>query len=144
MIGFLTVIHIIASLLLIIIVLLQSGKSADLAGAFGGVGSQSTFGPRGAASLLSKLTTTMAILFMVTSLLLYITAANKAQSGSVMGGKEAVTQEQKVDPKKAPLKDKKENTAKEKKEAANTEGKPEKKKESAEGKEKKDDKSENK
>jgi preprotein translocase subunit SecG len=70
---------------LIVVVLLQSGKSADLAGAFGGYGSQSSFGPRGAASLLSKITTTLAILFMVTSLLLQVVAAHKSKSGSVMG-----------------------------------------------------------
>ncbi len=77
----LLIIHIIASILLIIIVLLQSGKSADLAGAFGGYGSQSTFGPRSKATFLSKLTTTLAILFMVTSLLLWIYSARKTEKG---------------------------------------------------------------
>ncbi len=77
-------IHIFVCLLLIVIVLLQSGKSADLAGAFGGMGSQSTFGPRGRASLLSKMTTTLAILFMVTSLSLWIIAANKSGSQSIL------------------------------------------------------------
>ncbi len=72
-------IHIVVSFLLVIIVLLQSGKSADLAGAFGGMGSQSTFGPRGAASILSKMTTTLAVLFMVTSLLLYIGATRQGK-----------------------------------------------------------------
>lgn len=72
------IIHVIVSLLLVIVVLLQSGKSADLAGAFGGMGSQSTFGPRGTATLLSKLTTTLAILFMVTSLSLWIIQANRS------------------------------------------------------------------
>jgi preprotein translocase subunit SecG len=76
--GFVLFIHIVVCVLLVIIVLLQSGKSADLAGAFGGVGSQSTFGPRGAATFLSKMTTTLAILFMVTSLTLWIIASNKA------------------------------------------------------------------
>ena len=82
--AFLMFVHIFVSILLIIVVLLQSGKSADLAGAFGGAGSQSTFGPRGTASLLSKITTTLAILFMVTSLLLWITAAKKSKTGSVV------------------------------------------------------------
>ena len=82
--GFILAIHIIVSLLLVVVVLLQSGKSADLAGAFGGMGSQSTFGPRGTASFLSKLTTTLAILFMVTSLTLWIVAANRADSSSVV------------------------------------------------------------
>jgi preprotein translocase subunit SecG len=82
--GLILAIHILVCLLLVIVVLLQSGKSADLAGAFGGMGSQSTFGPRGTASFLSKLTTTLAILFMVTSLTLWIVAANRAESGSVI------------------------------------------------------------
>ena len=80
--GFILFIHIMVSFLLIIIVLLQSGKSADLADAFGGMGSQSTFGPRGAASFLSKMTTTLAILFMVTSLVLYIGASRKGKPDS--------------------------------------------------------------
>jgi preprotein translocase subunit SecG len=82
--GILLFIHIVVCFFLIIVVLLQSGKSADLAGAFGGYGSQSTFGPRGAASLLSKITTTLAILFMVTSLLLQVVAAHKSKSGSIL------------------------------------------------------------
>jgi len=82
--GVLLFIHIVVCLLLVIVVLLQSGKSADLAGAFGGYGSQSTFGPRGTATLLSKITTTLAILFMVTSLLLQVIAAGRNRSGSVL------------------------------------------------------------
>jgi preprotein translocase subunit SecG len=78
--------HIIVCLLLVIVVLLQSGKSADLAGAFGGMGSQSTFGPRGAATFLSKMTTTLAVLFMVTSLSLWILAANRSDSKTVVKG----------------------------------------------------------
>ena len=50
MIILLTIIHVIVCLFLIIVVLLQSGKAADLAGAFGGMGSQTAFGPRGTAS----------------------------------------------------------------------------------------------
>jgi preprotein translocase subunit SecG len=83
--GILLFIHILVCFFLIVVVLLQSGKSADLAGAFGGYGSQSSFGPRGAASLLSKITTTLAILFMVSSLLLQVIAAHKSKSGSVLG-----------------------------------------------------------
>ena len=82
--GILLLFHIVVCFFLIIVVLLQSGKSADLAGAFGGYGSQSTSGPRGTASLLSKLTTTLAVLFMVTSLLLQVVAAHKNKSGSVL------------------------------------------------------------
>src|SRR3977135_2478097 len=54
----------------IIVVLLQSGEAADLAGAFGGAGSQTAFGPRGAATFLSKATTWGAIMFMLTSMAL--------------------------------------------------------------------------
>lgn len=82
--GILLFIHIVVSVLLIIVVLLQSGKSADLAGAFGGYGSQSTFGPRGATTFLSKLTTTLAIMFMITSLLLWIVHARKTTKASVL------------------------------------------------------------
>ena len=69
---FLVVLHVIISLFLIGVVLLQTGKSADLAGAFGGQGSQTAFGPRGAANLLTKLTSYAAVLFMLTSISLTI------------------------------------------------------------------------
>ncbi|MFW6131402.1 MAG: preprotein translocase subunit SecG [Candidatus Aminicenantaceae bacterium] len=75
-----TIIHVIICFILIIAVLLQSGKSADLAGAFGGAGSQTVFGARGAGTFLSKLTTISAILFMVTSMGLWILSAGKGKS----------------------------------------------------------------
>jgi preprotein translocase subunit SecG len=79
-----TILHVIICLFLIIVVLLQSGKAADLAGAFGGMGSQTVFGPRGTATVLSKATTIAASLFMVTALTLVIMANNHAPgSGSV-------------------------------------------------------------
>jgi preprotein translocase subunit SecG len=59
-------------LVLIIVVLLQSGKAADLAGAFGGAGSQTAFGPRGAANALSSATTWCAIMFMVCAMALVL------------------------------------------------------------------------
>jgi len=62
------VVHIIACLFLIGVVLLQQGKSQDLASAFGGGGTQTAFGPRGSANVLSKATTILAGVFMVTSL----------------------------------------------------------------------------
>ena len=62
--------HIVVSFVLILVVLLQTGKRADLAGAFGGGGSQTAFGARGAATFLSKATTWSAVIFMVTSILL--------------------------------------------------------------------------
>jgi preprotein translocase subunit SecG len=74
--------HIVVCIFLIVVVLLQSGKAADLAGAFGGMGSQTAFGPRGSATLLSKATTVSAILFMVTSLTLSIMATRNAGLGS--------------------------------------------------------------
>src|SRR5512135_1647070 len=74
MVILITVIHIIVCLILVVVVLLQSGKAADLAGAFGGMGSQTVFGPRGSATMLSKATTISAVLFMLTSLTLSIMA----------------------------------------------------------------------
>jgi preprotein translocase subunit SecG len=62
------VLHVIACLFLIGVVLLQQGKSQDLASAFGGGGTQTAFGPRGSANVLSRATTILAALFMVTSL----------------------------------------------------------------------------
>jgi len=59
-------------LVLVIVVLLQSGKAADLAGAFGGAGSQTAFGPRGAATLLSQATTWCAVMFMVCAMALVL------------------------------------------------------------------------
>src|SRR6266478_4597232 len=72
-------------LVLIIVVLLQSGKAADLAGAFGGAGSQTAFGPRGAANVLSKATTWCAVMFMLCAMALVL-RSDKAveQGGSVL------------------------------------------------------------
>jgi len=80
MVILITIVHVIVCLFLAIVVLLQSGKAADLAGAFGGMGSQTVFGPRGSATVLSKATTIAAALFMLTSLTLSImsTRAGKA------------------------------------------------------------------
>ena len=80
----LLLVHIIVCIFLIIVVLLQSGKAADLAGAFGGMGSQTAFGPRGSATLLSKATTISAILFMITSLSLSIMATRNAGLASTV------------------------------------------------------------
>src|SRR5580698_11291877 len=70
--ALLTVFFVMNCLVLIIVVLLQSGKAADLAGAFGGSGSQTAFGPRGAATFLSQATTWCAIMFMLTSMTLVL------------------------------------------------------------------------
>ena len=64
--------HVVACLFLIAVVLLQQGKGQDLASAFGGGGTQTAFGPRGSATVLSRATTILAGLFMVTSLALSI------------------------------------------------------------------------
>jgi preprotein translocase subunit SecG len=92
------VFHVLVCLFLIGVVLLQSGKAADLAGAFGGMGSQTAFGPRGATTLLHKLTTGSAIVFMVTSLTLSILATNERGGSSVLERSKASA------PKQAPAK----------------------------------------
>ena len=85
----LTVLHVIVALFLILVVLLQTGKRADLAGAFGGGGSQTAFGTRGAATVLSKATTAAAVLFMLTSVSLSIVADRRSgRSGTVLEGRE--------------------------------------------------------
>ncbi len=86
MIIFLTIIHVIVCLFLIGVILLQQGKSADLAGAFGGQGSQTAFGPRGAANLLTRLTTWSAIIFMCTSIGLFVLIARHSGPRSVLEG----------------------------------------------------------
>ena len=91
MIYVLVAIHILVCVFLVIVVLLQSGKAADLAGAFGGMGSQTAFGPRGAATVLSKATTIAAVLFMTTSLVLSIHATRNA--GGAAGGPSVLDQE---------------------------------------------------
>ena len=73
-------------LVLVIVVLLQSGKAADLAGAFGGAGSQTAFGPRGAASVLSQATTWCAIMFMVCALAMVVRVDRSVANGEGGGG----------------------------------------------------------
>jgi preprotein translocase subunit SecG len=68
-------------LVLIIVVLLQSGKAADLAGAFGGAGSQTAFGPRGAATILSQATTWCAIMFMICAMAMVVRVDRSAEQG---------------------------------------------------------------
>jgi preprotein translocase subunit SecG len=80
MIILVTIIHV------IVVVLLQSGKAGDISAAFGGQGSQAAFGPRGAATALSKATTISAVLFMLTSVTLSIYAAKHGGPSSVLQG----------------------------------------------------------
>ena len=95
----LTLIHVLVCLFLIVVVLLQSGKAADLAGAFGGMGSQTTFGPRGSATVLSKATTISAVLFMLTSFFLTVMTTRSATvSHSVLPSAKPIA------PKSAPAK----------------------------------------
>ncbi len=80
-----TIIHIIVCLFLIFVVLIQSGTSADVAAAFGGMGSQTAFGPRGASTVMTRATTWAAVIFMLTSITLSIAMAHR-HSGSVLQG----------------------------------------------------------
>jgi preprotein translocase subunit SecG len=81
----LTTFFVLNCLVLIIVVLLQSGKAADLAGAFGGAGSQTAFGPRGAATVLSQATTWCAVMFMVCALALVVHVDRTVdQGGSIL------------------------------------------------------------
>ncbi|MBW3565626.1 MAG: preprotein translocase subunit SecG [Acidobacteria bacterium] len=92
MVAFLVAVHIIISILLILIVIMQPGKGADLAGAFGGGGSQTAFGARGAATLLHKLTVAFFVLFILTSVALAVLQARPR--ASVMENQPPVTQTQ--------------------------------------------------
>jgi preprotein translocase subunit SecG len=77
--------HVMVCFVLVIVIMLQSGNAADLAGAFGGAGSQTAFGPRGAATFLSRATTWCAIVFMMTSLTLSVKRGpTEISTGSVL------------------------------------------------------------
>ncbi|HEV2324769.1 MAG TPA: preprotein translocase subunit SecG [Terracidiphilus sp.] len=86
MIYFVTTVHILVCFFIIIVVLLQSGKSGDISAAFGGQGSQTAFGPRGAANALSRATTWSAVAFMITSITLSLYASKRGGPGSVLQG----------------------------------------------------------
>ncbi len=91
-------VHVLLCFLLIVVVLLQSGKAADLAGAFGGSGSQTAFGPRGAATFLSKATTWCAVMFMVTTMSLVL----RESSGLAGTGGSSVLEKTSQPAKQAP------------------------------------------
>ncbi len=80
MVTLIVLLHVIVCVFLIVVVLLQSGKAGDIAAAFGGMGSQTAFGPRGGATLLSKATTWSAIIFMLTSITLSIYSSRRQAS----------------------------------------------------------------
>ena len=87
MVALITAIHIIVCLFLIIVVLLQSGQSGDIAAAFGGMGRQTAYATRTAATMLTKATTWAAVIFMLTSITLSVFAARHAHHiGSVLEG----------------------------------------------------------
>ncbi len=83
---FVLAVHVIVCLFIIGVVLIQQGRSADLAGAFGGQGSQTAFGPRAAANVLTRLTTWSAVIFMCTSLTLVVLYTRSTGSHSVLEG----------------------------------------------------------
>jgi preprotein translocase subunit SecG len=83
---FVITLHIIVCFFLIGVILLQQGRSADLAGAFGGQGSQTAFGPRAAANVLTRLTTWAAVIFMCTSVALVVLYVRGTGSHSVLEG----------------------------------------------------------
>lgn len=98
----LTILHVIVSLFLIGVVLLQSGKGAEMGASFGSSGSQSVFGAGGGTSFLSKMTTGAAVIFMLTSLTLaYI--SGQPSSSSMMSGKGKVTPPPAAAPAQAPV-----------------------------------------
>ncbi|MDD8021032.1 MAG: preprotein translocase subunit SecG [Acidobacteriota bacterium] len=98
----LIIIHVIICIVLILAVLLQSGKAADLAGAFGGAGSQTAFGPRSTQTILSKITTVCAILFMLTSIGLWILSGKTSSVAKSIPSQPAATETQKKPEEKAP------------------------------------------
>ncbi len=83
----LVIVHVVVCLFLIGVVLLQQGKSADLASAFGGQGTQTAFGPRGTANLFTRLTTWSAVLFMLTSIGLTILLSRSGDRSVLAGAK---------------------------------------------------------
>lgn len=83
MIILLTIVHIIVCVFLILVVLLQQGKSQDFSSTFGGGGTQSSFGARSGATLLTKATTVSAVLFMVTSMTLTIMMTNRGSTSVI-------------------------------------------------------------
>ena len=82
----LTIVHVVVSIFLILVVLLQQGKSSDWAGAFGGGGSQTVFGARGSATVLSKATIIAAIVFLMTSISLSVLVSRPGGSSVIREG----------------------------------------------------------
>jgi preprotein translocase subunit SecG len=89
--ALITTVHVIVCAVLIVVVLLQHGKSADIAATFGGAGSQTAFGPRGTATLLSRVTTWCAVIFMLTTISLTLFAGKKGTSSIMENVKSSPT-----------------------------------------------------
>lgn len=99
---FLTTIHILVCVLLIVVILLQSGTAGDLASAFGGMGSQTAFGPRGGQTALGKFTVALAIIFALTTIsLALISNRANARASSILG---STTTQHSSQPAPAPAK----------------------------------------
>jgi preprotein translocase subunit SecG len=98
---FLIFLHVLVSIALIAIVLLQSGKGAEMGASFGAGGSQSVFGASGGNTFMSKLTTGAAIIFMLTSLTLAYRSGHTGTS-SIMSGKVAPAQKAAPAPSQQP------------------------------------------
>ena len=79
----LSALHLLIAVVLVAVVLLQSGKGADIGATFGGGSSQTVFGGRGAATFLSKLTSAVAVLFMISSLMLAVYSGRRGSSSVI-------------------------------------------------------------
>ena len=89
--GFITTLHVLACVSLMVAILLQSGKGGGLAGTFGAGSSQTLFGGRGAATFLSRAAGTLAVVFFLTSLTLSLTSTRQGAAG----GRSLITEEAK-------------------------------------------------
>jgi preprotein translocase subunit SecG len=98
----LTIFHVIVCIFLILVVLVQQGKGADWAGAFGGGGTQTAFGARGSGTILSKATTVAAIVFMITSLTLTILVSKPGGASVIREGAKQKQQQQQPQPAQQP------------------------------------------
>src|SRR5580765_6860228 len=111
MVTLLTIFHVIVCVFLILVVLLQQGKGADWAGAFGGGGTQTAFGSRGAGTILSKATTVAAVVFMITSLALTILISQPGGSSVIREGAKQRNQQQQQQPAPTPEKPQQQQSA---------------------------------
>jgi preprotein translocase subunit SecG len=89
----LIIIHVVVCIAMIMIVLLQTGKGADMGAAFGGGASQTLFGSGGASTFLTKLTTVAAVVFMITSLALAYYSTNRAKSSIMLDTQAPITEQ---------------------------------------------------